>query len=300
MKRPLWFAAASLVVFLACGSQTSDGTDDGGAAGADGGGTGVDGGGTAGDGGTVLGDGAPGVVLPDGALANCVPLVQADGTTRQCSDCVDNDGDGKVDWLDPECAGPLDNDEKTFGTGIPGDNVDACKQDCFFDGNSGAGDDRCEWNLKCDPKNTAGQCAYDANFKNCPATQADQCKNFCAPLVPNGCDCFGCCDVRKADGSTVSVRLSSTCSTDTLDDPTKCTPCTQTTDCQNPCDRCELCVGKTSIPADCATTPSGDGGTPDAATGGQVCSNGAQVCNANIACPSGTYCLTGCCTAIIR
>ena len=303
MKRN--FVAFGLVLVAvaitgACGSTTPGGaSDDAGGGGAADGSTS-----TFGDG-AILGDGAPGsgpVLLPDGALASCVPLVMADGTTRQCSDCVDNDGDGKPDWLDPECAGPLDNDEATFGTGIPGDNVDACKQDCFFDGNSGAGDDRCEWNLKCDPKNTSGQCPYDADFKNCPATQAAQCKTFCEPLVPNGCDCFGCCAVQKADGTSVTVRLSSTCSSATLDDATKCNPCTQAADCANPCDRCELCVGKTSIPADCATAPGADSGAADGGgggTGGQICSNGAQVCNANLACPSGTYCLTGCCTPIV-
>ena len=71
--------------------------------------------------------------------------------TSQCSDGKDNDGDGKIDFGDPECVGPLDNDEGSFATGIPGDNSDACKQDCFFDGNSGAGDDGCDWQLKCDP-----------------------------------------------------------------------------------------------------------------------------------------------------
>ena len=69
----------------------------------------------------------------------------------QCSDGIDNDGDGKIDYADPECVGPLDNDESSFATGIPGDNIDACKQDCFFDGNSGMGDDDCQWQLKCDP-----------------------------------------------------------------------------------------------------------------------------------------------------
>jgi hypothetical protein len=201
--------AVVLGLLAACGSKV-DGTDvpDGG-----------DGGGVTGEGGTgKLPDGAPmptdgGIVLADGAIVGCTPLVLADGTTPQCSDCKDNDGDGLADWFDPECAGPLDNDEKTFGTGIPGDNQDACKQDCFFDGNSGAGDDRCEWNLKCDPKNTApGQCTYDANFKNCPATQEAQCKSFCLGRTPNGCDCFGCCAVQKSDGSQVTVRLSSTCS----------------------------------------------------------------------------------------
>ncbi|MFO0638886.1 MAG: hypothetical protein U0183_06720 [Polyangiaceae bacterium] len=296
MKSSRGLAVVALVVGLlvACGSKV-DGTDtpDGG-----------DGGSATGEGGPgTLPDGAPiptdgGIVLADGAIVGCTPLVLADGTTPQCSDCKDNDGDGLVDWFDPECAGPLDNDEKTFGTGIPGDNQDACKQDCFFDGNSGAGDDRCEWNLKCDPKNTSGQCAYDANFKNCPTTQEAQCKSFCLGRTPNGCDCFGCCAVQKSDGSQVTVRLSSTCSVADIDDPTKCTPCAQVADCTNPCDRCELCIGKTQIPADCATSPAPDGAPPPA--GGQTCSNGAQVCNATTACPGGSYCVTGCCVAIIR
>lgn len=291
MKRAKLVGAVLSVVVtvVACGSKV-DGTDATDASA----GEGLDGGGVFSDGGgRIVSD--SGQVLVDGSLVGCVPLVLADGTTPQCSDCKDNDGDGLVDWFDPECAGPLDNDEATFGTGIPGDNVDACKQDCFFDGNSGQGDDRCEWNLKCDPKNTSGICPYDANYKNCPATQAAQCKSFCLGRTPNGCDCFGCCAVQKPDGTQTTVRLSSTCSSATLDDPTKCSPCTQVADCTNPCDRCELCIGKTSIPADCAQ---GDTGTSPPS--GQTCSNGGAVCNAATPCASGTYCVTGCCVAIIR
>jgi hypothetical protein len=241
-------------------------------------------GGPSGDGGTSN---------SDGSIKNCVPLVLADGTSPQCSDCKDNDGDGKVDWLDSECAGPLDNDEKTFGTGIPGDNVDACKQDCFFDGNSGQGDDRCEWNLKCDPKNPgAPTCPYDADYKNCPATQSAQCKNFCAKLTPNGCDCFGCCAVNLPGGGVQNVVLSSTCSLADINDPAKCKSCTPNADCNNPCERCELCIGKTSVPADCAPTTMVDGGTPT----GQVCVGGVA-CNEATPCTDGTYCITGCCVA---
>src|SRR5262245_10911807 len=40
-----------------------------------------------------------------------------------CSNGIDDDGDGLVDGFDPECTGPLDNDEGSFATGIPGDNV---------------------------------------------------------------------------------------------------------------------------------------------------------------------------------
>ena len=84
----------------------------------------------------------------------------------QCSDGLDNDGDGKIDYADPECVGPLDNDESSFATGIPGDNSDACKQDCFFDGNSGMGDDHCLWQLKCDPMITSGECCLRSGVRH--------------------------------------------------------------------------------------------------------------------------------------
>ena len=272
----------------ACGSETNEaGTaDDGGLSG--------DGAATFGDGG-FAGSLDGNVYQPgDGAPGTCVPLVLADGTTPQCADCVDNDGDGKADWLDPECAGPLDNDEKTFGTGIPGDNQDACKQDCFFDGNSGQGDDGCDWNLKCDPSNTSpGTCAYDPNFKNCPA-QSQKCIDNCQKLTPNGCDCFGCCAVTLPGGGTKTVRLSSTCSLADIDDPTKCAPCTQTPSCLNDCATCELCIGKTTLPPECAQNA-----PPDSGTGGQTCSGGLPVCNETTTCPVGTYCVTGCCVPTV-
>jgi hypothetical protein len=285
------FVVGSVVVLgivIGCGSETPSGDPDGGVGSSSGasGASGSSGFGTT-DGGYAAGDGSPG---------SCTPLVKADGTTPQCADCIDNDGDGFADFADPECAGPLDNDEKTFGTGIPGDNMDACKQDCFFDGNSGQGDDRCEWNLKCDPANPGGaSCPYDPSFKNCPATQSAQCKKFCAAVTPNGCDCFGCCSIPLPGGGTKNVVLSSTCSIADINDPTKCRTCTPTTDCSNPCDRCEICVGKPTVPADCAPGP--DAGADSGS--GQVCTGGVT-CNATLPCASGTYCVTGCCIPVIR
>jgi hypothetical protein len=291
MRRGFVVLAVSVLgIALGCGSETPSGDPDGGASSGSSGASGASGGssgfGTT-DGGYSAGDGSPG---------SCTPLKAADGSTPQCADCIDNDGDGFVDSGDPECAGPLDNDEKTFGTGIPGDNVDACKQDCFFDGNSGQGDDRCEWNLKCDPANPGGaSCPYDPGFKNCPATQSAQCKQFCAKVTPNGCDCFGCCNIPLPGGGSKNVVLSSTCSIADINDPAKCRTCTPNTDCSNPCDRCELCIGKPSVPADCAPAGGSDAGTPS----GQVCTGGIT-CNAALPCASGTYCVTGCCIPIIR
>ena len=63
------------------------------------------------DGGDVFGEGgASGGLVPvdsgyksgDGASGTCVPYLAADGTSPQCSDCKDNDGDGKADWQDPD------------------------------------------------------------------------------------------------------------------------------------------------------------------------------------------------------
>lgn len=235
--------------------------------------------------GAVAGGGG---ILVDGGLVGCTP-----GTT-QCTNCIDDDGDGLPDFLDPECTGNLDNDESSFATGIAGDNVDVCKQDCFFDGNSGQGDDKCEWNLKCDPLSPgAPSCPYDANYKNCPATQSQTCIDTCRKVTPNGCDCFGCCAVPTA-GGIKTVVLSGTCNIASVDDPTKCKPCTQNAGCTNPCDTCELCVGKTTLPPECAPAGS-DGGTA-----GQVCSDGSPVCNGSVACPTGTFCLTGCCVPNLR
>ena len=225
----------------------------------------------------------------------------------QCSDGVDNDNDGFKDSLDPECQGPCDNDEGSFATGIAGDNVDACKQDCFFDGNSGMGDDGCEWNLKCDSANPGGtSCPYNPNFGNCPTQQSDKCIKNCRKLAPNGCDCFGCCAVDVA-GQSVGVRLVATCTAAKFGDPVACPRCTQSPDCVNSCDKCEICIGRPAPDPSCAGAPAdagapGTGGAPGGTGGstGQQCPAGTLSCGpggqvAADACGAGVYCQTGCC-----
>ncbi len=288
--RPLGSALLTLVIVQACGSSapllnardgSTGGTTSGGDGGYDGPTLGVDGSGK----------------IPIGSAA--------------CSDGIDNDNDGKIDYDDPECVGPLDNDEGSFATGIPGDNIDACKQDCFFDGNSGMGDDGCLWQLKCDPANSGAtaekKCEYDAQYATQHAaecsvstSQGQACVDFCQKLTPNGCDCFGCCVV---PGALTPIRLAATCTADKFGDPTACPACTQVTACNNVCDRCEICIGKPTLPADCYGSDAGipDAGTPPPPTcPGTIvsCGPGGQVLPAN--CPSGTGCVTGCCIPIIQ
>ena len=216
----------------------------------------------------------------------------------QCTDCIDNDGDGWIDAWDVECVGPLDDDEGSFATGIPGDNSDPCKQDCFFDGNSGSGNDGCLWDLACDPMNPgAPDCPYDPNKNNCPPPPSQKCLDNCAAFTPNGCDCFGCCLITLPDKSTVTIELGPGCDAENAADPTVCKPCTQQQGCLNPCDPCEYCLGKTTLPPEC--TP--DGGTGNGGSGGgsnNGCPPGEQAYTPNTPCPANYYCLTGCCVQI--
>jgi hypothetical protein len=292
---PYWLAAMVVVAALelagaGCSSTVAGvaGSAGGGNGALDGGAGGQTGGGGDGPDGSTLGVDAGGKI----------PIGQT-----QCSDGIDNDGDGRVDYADPECVGPNDNDESSFATGSPGDNMDACKQDCFFDGNSGMGDDHCLWQLKCDPLSQGASCPYDSAYAaqhtsecSVSASQSQTCIDNCRKLVPNGCDCFGCCLI---PGAPQAVRLAATCTAAKFNDPIACPPCTQVTQCANPCEHCEICIGKPTLPADCAPAGTDAGSTPPP----PACPGTSQACGpggiAPAACPSGTGCVTGCCQAIV-
>jgi hypothetical protein len=215
------------------------------------------------------------------------------GGNCACSNGTDDDGDGKIDGFDPECTGPLDNDEGTFATGIPGDNSDPFWQDCFFDGNSGAGDDGCRYHTDC----LYGLKAPDD--PDCVLTQ--QCIDFCKARTPNGCDCFGCCAVTGNDGMTYNVFLSASCSVDQIQDEQACPRCEPSGTCGNTCGTCELCLGKdpSDLPASCSPQP--EAGVPDAPPPpAYTCDNGEQVCSETAPCPSSYYCQLGCCLPFIQ
>ncbi len=234
------------------------------------------------------------------------------GFVLACADGVDNDEDGLIDALDPECTGPCDNDEGSFEINIPGANSDACKQDCYWDDDSGGGIDGCEWNHKCDPlgpsANLQPACSYDEGYSKCEPEQPQKCLDFCIPLTPNGCDCFGCCEIFTATGKyahTIYLGSGDGCTAAT---PEGCAPCTQVTTCLNTCGECELCLGKTinELPASCFPSyPDagvgheagvGDGGTtPDMGPPMPACEPEVTPCLTNNDCPSGLYCITGCC-----
>jgi hypothetical protein len=227
----------------------------------------------------------------------------------QCSNCIDDDGDMKIDGFDPECTGPLDNLENSFKTGIPGDNIDSTSQDCFFDGNSGAGNDGCNQHTCCllqsPDKATCHQQAPLANenkydiakcyepFGQVPVPQ--QCIDVCAPLAPPGCDCFGCCTI--CSGSTcadvdINPLVSPNCTAATIGDPTVCKRCVKSTS----------CGGSTCGGATCVLCPGQDPSTLDpSCMGTNSCPMGFEQCSAiDQSCPAGTYCSNGCCIGTIQ
>ena len=214
---------------------------------------------------------------------------------------MDDDGDGKIDYADPECVGPLDNDESSFATGIPGDNMDACKQDCFFDGNSGMGDDHCLWQLKCDPA-TRGSCPYDANLRGLARHRVLGLGVAVAGLhrlLPEaGPERLRLLRLLRHPGRTDDPARP-TCTAAYFNDPVKCPPCTQVTQCANTCGHCEICIGKPTLPADCAPDGGTDGGT-DGPPPPQCDSDYPIACGpgTNVpadSCPTGLACITGCC-----
>jgi hypothetical protein len=292
------------------------------------------------DGGTVI-------TLPDGGTYVCY-VTPCQGKVYQCGNCIDDDQDGLIDSQDPDCLGFCQNNEKAFFGAIPGQNKAPCKMDCYWDQDTGAGNDECYWSHACDTFEQGGTvnnisfdpqtspeigCGYNANASvpgaTVPAGQKDceylrtnqpaQCKTLCAPLTPNGCDCFGCCEDPNRPGNfvfagSVNAAGEGTCTSDaaTLSDPLKCKPCTPVladSGCYNTCAHCELCFGKSTLPADCfASQPDLAGVPPEADLSSnppppppQECPAGVQACGlpGQEPCAPGQFCVTGCCQYVI-
>jgi hypothetical protein len=238
-------------------------------------------------------------------------VVCPDGNSYSCGDCLDNDGDGRIDDRDPECLGPCDDTEgPVLLTGTPGETGAQCGADCYFDRGNGSGSGECKWDRRCDPEEPKDGCTYNESLiglsNYCPDPQPDGCEEGCGALTPNGCDCFGCCTFPELEGSYVFlgsfVGNEGSCTLEDLDDPALCRPCTPAGNCLNTCERCELCLGKTELPPDCFPGTGGIGGT--AGTGGspgERCPAGKQACGlpGDAPCEPGSFCLTGCCTDIV-
>jgi hypothetical protein len=164
-------------------------------------------------------------VAPPMETTTCVP-----GLTK-CTNCIDDDGDGLIDGLDPECTGLVDDDESSFALGIPDD---PCRPGCAFDGLVGDADP-CTTDGVCVSGNTDPRCPYDekaaSSSTKCPRF-TDACRDHCMKRMPENCDCFGCCWTKRGS-DYLYFKLTATCRADTLSDESKCPRCVP-----SPCVRC--------------------------------------------------------------
>jgi hypothetical protein len=266
---------AALAVGCSDPAGNGNGNGDGGNNTGDGGNNTGDGGNNTGDGGNTGGDGGttPGCDATEGP---------------QCNNCIDDDGDGLIDGADPHCISALDNDEASFATGIPGDNMDLVNQDCFFDGDSGAGNDGCNQHVCCilgAPDRAS--CPYGANqYDPAQCGLPAECIEFCAPITPPGCDCFGCCTQCNDEGCFdvyINPTVAPNCDVDVLGDPELCPSCVKRDECGVECGGCVLCPGQTEddLPPECA--------------GENQCPGDSQPCEVTADCGEGMFCSNQCC-----
>jgi hypothetical protein len=114
--------------------------------------------------------------------------------------------------------------------------------------------------------------------------QAWVCLNYCLPLVPNGCDCFGCCKITDEGPGDTGYRFigSPGCTLETMGN---CELCSPVPSCENTCGACELCIGKTELPPGCIDKPE------------ERCDPGVTPCGqpGDSGCAPGYACITGCC-----
>ncbi|MBW2457024.1 MAG: hypothetical protein JRI68_21090, partial [Deltaproteobacteria bacterium] len=193
--------------------------------------------GTGGSGGSTS-SGAGGLPPPPTETAEC------QGHIYECGDLVDNDIDGAIDYQDSDCLGPCDDTEDSYFGDIPGQTGPKCKLDCYFDQDSGSGNDDCYWDHVCDPLSVSPNyypepsngvtCEYAGpghvvtpigeTCANLVQAQSQDCLDYCLPLTPNGCDCFGCCELPAEGGDFVwlgseGVDGTTVCTADKVTDP---------------------------------------------------------------------------------
>ncbi|MEZ4370052.1 MAG: hypothetical protein R3B07_04475 [Polyangiaceae bacterium] len=248
-------ASGSIVV--ACGEDVDVGSmGDGGAGTSNGASGGV--GGSAANGGTAGNGGSAGSLSGNGGAAgsasggttnggttnggaggsgSCVPT-KCQNHLYQCGNCLDDDNDGLIDSEDPDCLGPCDNTEDSTTRGSPAatkrrarwiaTSIRTRATTTAATGRTRA--IRCRTRQTTTRARTARASTTQTRTSRAPArvatnfsNQDAQCEAYCGPLTPNGCDCFGCCELPAGSGKFVylgsEVNKAPTCTRDDVGRP---------------------------------------------------------------------------------
>jgi hypothetical protein len=233
--------------------------------------------------------------MPDPNLDASVGPAMCGKHACECDDAEDNDDDLLSDGFDPECTGPFDDDEHSFATSkMPGPPAGMACRGCFWNPKPGKGGDDCRYAAEClDGRQPPPPGPGVPTPDSCSCDVSEKCIHTCRDRTPNGCDCFGCCEVTRDDGSRVQVLLNERCSLALLDDKVACPACVPSATCRKDCGTCELCPGRTrdELPELCADSTSGE--VPQ-----NVCDEDI-VCGADASCPHDYYCQLGCCLYVL-
>lgn len=266
-------------------------------------------GGTAGVGGEGGSGGDPNVVTvtnADGSNPRECRIAYCGDKLHECGDCLDNDGDDLFDAEEGNaiCLNQCDNQEsnENLSTNVPGEGGENCTADCYFDVGGGISDNEAAWNYVCDIEVPMQNCSWqDRDYDRICAPFFDEEgipvafvpeDNFCEAITPNGCDCFGCCDIFGIEGfvflGTEDGDFGGNC---TLETPEYCGSCTIQQECFNEVGECELGIGMTvdDLPEHCQAElrcPDQEVPLPCGAEGDALC-------------PVNHYCITGCCVEVI-
>ena len=156
----------------------------------------------------------------------------------QCSNCIDDDGDLKIDGFDPECTGPLDNDEAIVRdrhprrqhrrdvAGLLLRRQQRRRQRRLQPAHvlPAPGARQAQLPLPRRPRTRTSTTSREcyAPFGKPPVPQ--KCIDTCGKLAPPGCDCFGCCSIcngrRAARDIDINPAVSPNCTPANLADPT--------------------------------------------------------------------------------
>ena len=178
--------------------------------------------------------------------------------------------------------------------------MDACKQDCFFDGNSGAGNDGCLWQLKCDPRSINTKCPYGQQYAEHTRTSA-RCRPLSRSRASTSASWCRTAAIASVAASSPAPRRPS-CSPRPARRPTSATP---------PSARPARRSRSARTPASTASSASAsrragrlrpaDGGTDSGTPPPQLRQRLPGLWPGDrprpSQCPTGTGCMTGCCSA---
>ena len=247
-------------------------------------------------GGASTGTGGDGDRRSGGTGGGKIPVGQT-----QCSDGIDNDGDGKIDYADPECVGAARQRRELVRDRHPGRQRRRLQAGLLLRRQLGHGRRRLR---------VAAQVRSDEHERAVPVRPgvrpvstrtSARCRRRSRRAASTTARSWSrtaatASAAASVPGAPTPIRLVATCTAEGLRQSRRSArACTQVTQCMTPCGHCDYCIGKDTLPADCTPDPTAARPTP-ARPATRPAGSTASI---RRMCPTDTGCVTGCCRPIV-